>query len=102
MSKIKIAELASELGVESKELVTYLQDQGVEAAKRSTSSIEDDDAEKVRKHFGSGSADAKKEKAPEKEQAPAKEEAPKAKPESGDQKGQKPLLRTPGRQYKSY
>ncbi|WP_081667818.1 translation initiation factor IF-2 [Butyrivibrio sp. WCD2001] len=100
MSKIKISELASELGVESKELVAYLQEQGVEAAKRSTSSVEDDDAEKVRKHFGSGKADAKKEKAEApakevKEQAPAKEDASKATSSSDDKKAQKPLKKKP-------
>ena len=58
MAKIKISELAKELGIEGKELVSYLQDQGVEAAKRSTSSIEEEDAAKAKKHFG---ASAKKE-----------------------------------------
>ncbi|MCR4903925.1 MAG: translation initiation factor IF-2 [Butyrivibrio sp.] len=54
MSKIKISELAKELEIEAKELVSYLQDQGVEAAKRSTSSIDEEDATKVKKHFGKG------------------------------------------------
>ena len=52
MAKIKISELANELGHESKELVSYLQEQGVESVKRSTSSIDDDMADKVRNHFG--------------------------------------------------
>ena len=52
MSKIKISELAKELGVEGKEVVSFLQENGVESAKRTTSSVEDDDAEKARKHFG--------------------------------------------------
>jgi translation initiation factor IF-2 len=64
MSKIKISELASELGVEGKEIVSYLHEQGVETAKRSTSSVEDEDAEKVRKHFGSGKAEKKSETEP--------------------------------------
>ncbi|WP_408070690.1 translation initiation factor IF-2 [Butyrivibrio sp. JL13D10] len=93
MSKIKISELASELGVENKELLAYLQDQGVEAAKRSTSSIEDEDAVKVRKHFGSSKADAKTESKPE---APVKEDKPKAAAESDDKKGEKkPLKKKP-------
>ena len=56
MSKIKISELAKELGVESKEVVSFLQEKGVESAKRSTSSVEDDDADKARKHFGKNGA----------------------------------------------
>ncbi len=93
MSKIKISELASELGVESKELITFLHDQGVEAAKRSTSSVEDEDAERVRKHFGSSKAETKTESKPE---APAREEKPKAAAESDDKKGEKkPLKKKP-------
>lgn len=59
MSKIKISELATELGIEGKAVVAFLQEQGVETAKRSNSSVEDEDAEKVRKHFGSGKAENK-------------------------------------------
>ncbi|MCR5656665.1 MAG: translation initiation factor IF-2 [Butyrivibrio sp.] len=93
MSKIKISELASELGLEGKELVAYLQDQGVEAAKRSTSSIEAEDAEKARKHFGSGKA--AKENAPEasSEKAPAQHESAEKSEENKDDK--KPLKKKP-------
>ena len=56
MSKIKISELAKELGVEGKEVVSFLQEKGVESAKRSTSSVEDEDAEKARKHFSKKSS----------------------------------------------
>ena len=56
MSKIKISELAKELGVEGKEVVSFLQEKGVESAKRSNSSVEDEDAEIARKHFGKKSA----------------------------------------------
>ena len=89
MSKIKISELASELGVESKELITYLHDQGVEAAKRSTSSIEDDEAEKVRKHFGSGKAEKKSETEP-KAKVESKEKVEKKPEESAAVKEAKP------------
>ena len=41
MAKIKISELAKELACESKDLLGYLQEKGIETAKRSTSSIED-------------------------------------------------------------
>ena len=48
MAKIKVSELAAELGCESKELIAFLQESGIEA-KRSNSSIEEVDAERARK-----------------------------------------------------
>ena len=50
MAKIKISDLAMELGCEGKELISYAQENGIEA-KRSNSSIEEGDADKIRKHF---------------------------------------------------
>ena len=50
MAKIKVSELAAELGCESKELIAFLQESGIEA-KRSNSSIEEVDAERARKRF---------------------------------------------------
>ncbi|WP_081677507.1 translation initiation factor IF-2 [Butyrivibrio sp. WCD3002] len=97
MSKIKISELATELGIEGKEIVSYLQTQGVESAKRSTSSVEDEEAEKVRKHFGSGTADKKEshkaEEKPAKKAEAAAEEKPAKKPEAAHagQNAQKPV-----------
>ena len=44
MAKIKISELATELGCEGKALLSFLQDKGIEA-KRSNSSIDDNEAE---------------------------------------------------------
>ncbi|MBE5833077.1 MAG: translation initiation factor IF-2 [Butyrivibrio sp.] len=76
MAKIKISELAKELGIEGKELVSYLQDQGVEAAKRSTSSIDEEDAAKAKKHFGGSSAKEEKVVKAEKTE-PAKDAEPK-------------------------
>jgi len=76
MAKIKISELAKELGIEGKELVSYLQDQGVEAAKRSTSSIDEEDATKAKKHFGGSSAKEEKVVKAEKTE-PAKDAEPK-------------------------
>ena len=55
MAKIKISDLAYELGCEGKELLSFLQDNGVEA-KRSNSSIEEADAELARKHFKGGNS----------------------------------------------
>ena len=51
MAKIKISELAGELGCEAKELIAFLQEKGIEA-KRSNSSIEETDADVARKKFG--------------------------------------------------
>ena len=73
MSKIKISELAKELGVEGKEVVSFLQEKGVESAKRSTSSVEDEEADIARKHFGKkSSSKASKEDGAAKEEKPAK------------------------------
>ncbi len=73
MAKIKISELATELGKEGKELVSYFQENGVDA-KRVTSSVEEADADKARKHFGGAKKETpvqeKKEAAPEKAAAP--------------------------------
>ncbi len=92
MAKIKISDLAYELGCEGKELLSFLQDNGVEA-KRSNSSIEEADAELARKHFKGGNEEKpvkeepaqepKAEKKPETAQAPVKKPA---KPEGTEQK----------------
>ena len=71
MEKIKIHELAKEFGVQSKEVIAFLQSKGIEA-KAAQSAVEDDAAGLVRKHFGSG---APKPAAEEKES----KAAPKAK-----------------------
>ena len=68
MAKIKIHELAKELDKQSKEILAFLQENGVEA-KAAQSTIEDDAAAMVRKHFGAAK--------PVKEAGAAKEEAPK-------------------------
>ena len=52
MAKIKIGDLAKELGVENKVLIAYLQEQGVTSAKVWNSSIEEEEALLARKHFG--------------------------------------------------
>ena len=71
MAKIKIHELAKEFGVQSKEVIAFLQSKGIEA-KAAQSAVEDDAAGLVRRHFGSG---APKPAAEEKES----KAAPKAK-----------------------
>ncbi len=57
MAKIKVHELAKELGAESKDVISYLEANGVEA--KAQSGIEDDMAAKVREKF-SKKGDAKK------------------------------------------
>ena len=51
MAKTKIFELAKELGIQSRDIITFLQKEGVEA-KAAQSSIEDETVRTVRKHFG--------------------------------------------------
>ena len=51
MAKTKIFELAKELGIQSRDIITFLQKEGVEA-KAAQSSIEDEAVRTVRKHFG--------------------------------------------------
>ncbi len=90
MAKMKVYELAKELDKQSKEIVTFLTDKGVDV-KSHMSTIEDDAIDMVKAAFGGkAAAPAKEEKkaeapkaeAPAKEApkaAPAKEEAPKPK-----------------------
>ncbi len=56
MAKIKVHELAKELEKQSKEIIAFLQDKGIEA-KAAQSSLAEDAAEIVRRHFGKGTAD---------------------------------------------
>ena len=73
MAKIKVHELAKELDKQSKDILSFLQEKGVEA-KAANSSVEEDVADMVRKEFVK--AQAPKEEAP-KDEVP-KAEAPKA------------------------
>ena len=56
MAKIKVHELAKELDKQSKEILAFLQEKGIEA-KAAQSSIEEEDAKKVRVHFGTVKAE---------------------------------------------
>ena len=51
MAKTKIFELAKDLGLQSRDIITFLQKEGVEA-KAAQSSIEEEAVQRVRKHFG--------------------------------------------------
>ncbi len=79
MAKMKVYELAKELDKQSKEIVTFLTDKGVDV-KSHMSTIEDDAIDMVKAAFGGkAAAPAKEEKKAEAPKAaPAKEEAPKA------------------------
>ncbi len=77
MAKMKVHELAKELQKQSKEILAFLQEQGIEA-KAPQSTLEEDTVALVRKNFGTDTG-----KTEEKKAAPAKdqgtEEAPKKK-----------------------
>ncbi len=73
MAKLKVHELAKELDKQSKEIIAFLQDKGIEV-KAAQSSLEDDAIALVRKQFGQNNVT----EAPKTEEAPATEkEAPK-------------------------
>ncbi|MEE3480379.1 MAG: translation initiation factor IF-2 [Lachnospiraceae bacterium] len=87
MAKMRIYELAKELGLSSKDVVSYLNGQGIDA-KTSSSNIEDDAISSVRKHFGgekktAPAADkpAVKTAAPVKPAAPVEKKGEKTAPE---------------------
>ena len=84
MAKMKVHELAKELGRQSKELIAFLQDKGYEV-KVAQSSIEDEAIEQVRKQFGTAAKpqdDGKKAEAKAAPEAEIKAEAAEAaKPE---------------------
>lgn len=91
MAKIKVHEIAKELEKQSKEIIAFLQDKGIEV-KAAQSSIEDDVAAMVRKAFGGSKADT--ETAKEKEAAPVtaekQKETKKAEPEKAPEKPEAP------------
>ena len=90
MAKMKIHELAKEVEKQSKEVIAFLQEKGIEA-KAAQSTVEEDAAELVRKHFGTnvkkpeptGEKQPVGEKPPQAEKKPEEtkkpEEAPKKK-----------------------
>src|SRR5262249_35379666 len=61
--KIRINDLARELEVKSKAILDVLEEVGITEKKTHSSSVEADEAEKIRKHFSAKSAPASKEKA---------------------------------------
>jgi translation initiation factor IF-2 len=61
--KIRINDLARELEVKSKAILDVLLEVGVTEKKTHSSSVEEDEAEKVRKYFSARSGSASREKA---------------------------------------
>jgi len=80
MAKMKVHELAKELEIQSKEVLTYLNENGVEA-KAANSSIEDDAIKMVKAHFGKTPEKVVEVKAEAPKETPVKKAAP-AKPET--------------------
>ena len=81
MAKMKVHELAKELEIQSKDVIAFLQEKGIEV-KAAQSSVEEEHVAMVKGHFGKGEAKAAPKAEPAKEapkaEAPAaKEEAPK-------------------------
>ncbi len=108
MAKIRVHELAKELDVQNKDILSFLQGKGVEA-KAAQSSVDEDAARLVRKAFGGGapSGDAKaaapSKREPEKEPlrkpgavAKAKEPSRKPEGEARESPGQPSSGRGPG------
>src|SRR5579864_5596499 len=61
--KTRINDLARELEVKSKAILDILEEVGVTEKKTHSSSVEEDEAERIRKHFSAKSQPAQKEKA---------------------------------------
>ena len=92
MAKMKVHELAKELGRQSKELIAFLQDKGYEV-KVAQSSIEDEAIEQVRKQFGTAAkpqVDGKKVEAKAEASEAAKPEV-KEKPKASETENAKDL-----------
>ena len=89
MAKFKVYELAKELEKQSKEIISFLQEKGIEV-KAAQSGVDDEAAEMVRKHFGVAKDEKKEEaKAPEQvNEAQVKTEGGKEEEKSQQAKGE--------------
>ncbi len=83
MAKMRIHELAKELDKQSKDIMSYLQEQGIEA-KSASSSVEESAADMVRKAFGKG-AETKKAAEPKTEEKVKAAEQPKTEEKAAEQ-----------------
>ncbi|MCR4567029.1 MAG: translation initiation factor IF-2 [Pseudobutyrivibrio sp.] len=95
MAKIKVHELAKELGKESKEIIAFLSSNGIEA--KAQSGVEEEMAAKIRANFSGKAKAAKSADKPAKsaeklaEKPAAKKEAPAAKKEASADKKPRPV-----------
>ena len=64
MSKVRINDLAREMEVKSRQVLDILAELGLAAGKTHSSSLEEDEADKVRAHFERGSRPASQGSAP--------------------------------------
>ena len=89
MAKMKVHELAKELEIQSKDVIAFLQEKGIEV-KAAQSSVEEEHVAMVKGHFGKGEVKEETEpkavKEPEAEIPAAKAEAPAAKAEAPKKK----------------
>ena len=79
MAKIKVHELAKELDKQSKDILSFLQEKGIEA-KAAQSSIDEEAAQLVRKVFGKGEPENKTENSGKQKASAAKESSRKEAP----------------------
>ncbi len=77
MAKIKVHELAKELGKQSKDILSFLQEKGIEA-KAAQSSVEEDVAQMVKKAFGTSTKTEEMKKEETTKEETTKEETTKA------------------------
>ena len=66
MAKMKVHELAKELGIQSKDVIAFLQEKGVEV-KAAASNVEEEHVLLVKKQFGAKVEEPKKAEAPKAE-----------------------------------
>ncbi|MBR0164053.1 MAG: translation initiation factor IF-2 [Lachnospiraceae bacterium] len=78
MAKIRVKDIADELGLKSKDVIAFLQEQGVESAKSYNSAVEEADADKAKKHFAKASPEEKPAKKTVKKASAAEEKTEKA------------------------
>ena len=90
MAKMKVHELAKELNMQSKEIIAFLQDKGIEV-KAAQSSVEDDAVNMVKKAFGQQTSKADDVSA--KESAPAAEKPVATAEKAETVKEEKPRLK---------
>src|SRR6185312_8903959 len=76
MSKIRINELARQLEVKSREVIDKLHELGITEALTHSSSIDDDNAEKLRRYFGGDTSVIERAKAAKSAEPPAPAETP--------------------------